>query len=231
MDKVFFNFPVSLLRPAFINVQKVCKDIIDYAIFKHSETLQGNPTKRIKDSAKYYGIIPGNISQMIENGKMLYQSTPDKTAMTGIGKSLLFEYYKNDKSDFEIALLLSFLAIKSILVKKSYCRITTDYLLCRMAGYNSKTEMKELPEGLKRYQFRYHQDNLKLELKQSFGLKIYGRYTRGFFVSFDLTFEQLIKEVEMKRKRYIEKTQRGEQSKAVKKVLLEFYSTNTITTP
>lgn len=228
MDKVFFNFPISLLRPAFINMKKVCNDIIDYAIYKQSETLQGNPAKRIKDSSEYFGITLGNITKSLENGKMLFQTTPDKTAMTGISKGLLFEYYQNDKSDFEITLFLSFLAIKSILGKKSYCRITTDYLICRMAGYTSKSEITELPANLKIYLTRRKMDSLKMELKNSFGLKIYGRYTRGFFVSFELPIEQLIKEVEMKRKSYIEKTQRGEQSKAVKKVLTELYSMNTI---
>lgn len=229
MDKVFLNFPVSLLKPAFSSMRQVCDDIINYSCFKHSEILHGSPTKRMTDSAfNHYGIKLGNVSKSFERGKMLYQTTPEKTAMTGISKSLLFEYYQNDKTDFEIALLLSFLAIKSILGKKSYCRITTDYLLCRMAGYTSKSEITELPANLKIYLTRRKMDSLKIELRNSFGLKIYGRYTRGFFVSFELPIEQLIKEVEMKRKRYIEKTQRGEQSKAVKKVLTELYLTNTI---
>lgn len=143
--------------------------------------------------------------------------------MTGISKELLFEFYINDKSFSEIAVLLSFLAIKSILGKKSYCRITNEFLLCRMAGYTSKIEMDELPENLKKYQKRWHIDTLKMELRKSFGLKIYARYTRGLFVSFELSDEQLIKEVEIKRKKYIEKAQRDEQSKAVKKVLMELY--------
>lgn len=229
-DKIYLNFPITLLKPAFCNMKEVCQDIMHYAIYKHSVTLQGDPVKRMEDSAHYFGITLGSVKRSLEDGKNISDNLVNKCAMTGISKDLLFEFYKNDKTDSEISLLLSFLAIKSILGKKSYCRITSDYLLCRMAGYTSKCEMDELPEPLKKYQFRYHLDCLKMELKKSFGLKIYGRYTRGFFVSFELPIEQLIREVEVKRKRYIEKTQKDEQSKAVKKVLAELYSNNIKTT-
>lgn len=224
MGKVFFNFPISILRPAFKNIHQVCNDIMDYAIYMHAGKLNGDPLERMEDAAEYFGITLGDIEASIENARILYKTNSRKPAMTGINKDLLFDYYKNYKTDFEIALLLAFLALKSILGKRSYCRITSDFLLCRMAGYTAKKEIKELPEDLKRYQTRWNLDRLKMELKNSFGLKIYGRYTRGFFVSFKLSDEQLIKEVEMKRKRYIERSQKEEQSKAVKKVLLELYS-------
>ena len=204
MDKVFLNFPITLLRPAFNNMKRVCIDIIDYAVYRHSLTLQGNELKKVKDSAHYFDITLGNALESLKNGKDLYQSYKEKPVMTGISRDLLSKYLKNDKSDFEIALLLSFLAAKSILGKKSFCRVTSETLLCRMAGYASKSELKELTEPLKKYQTRYHLDSLKFELKKSFGLKIYGRYTRGFFISFELPEEQLIKEVEMKRKKYYE---------------------------
>ena len=224
MGKVFFNFPITLLKPAFIDIRQVCNDIMDYAIYMHGKKLIGDPIKRMEDAAGYFGIDLGDVDNSLENARILYKTNSNKSAMTGINKDLLFEYYKNYKTDSEIAVLLAFLALKSILGKKSYCRITSDFLLCRMAGYTSKKEMNVLPEDLKKYRTRWNMDSLKRELKNSFGLKIYGRHTRGFFVSFNLSDEQLIKEVEMKRKKYIEKIQKDEQSKAVKKVLMELYS-------
>lgn len=224
MERVFFNFPISLLKHAFDNIKNVCNDIMDYAIYTHGVKLKGDPIERMQDAADYFGITLGNIDNSLENARILYKTNSNKVAMTGINKDLLFEFYKNYKTESEIALLLSFLAIKSILGKKSYCRITSNFLLCRMAGNTSKIEMSVLPDSLKKYQKRYHMDSLKMKLRTSFGMKIYARYTRGFFVSFELSEEQLIKEVEMKRKKYIEKTHRDEQSKAVKKVLMELYS-------
>jgi hypothetical protein len=190
----FLNFPISLLKPAFNDMQKVCKDIIEFDNCNMSVTFEGLSKKPV---------------------------------MTGISENMLSDYMENEKTGSEIASLLAFLAIKSILGKKSFCRITSEFLLCRMAGYDSKNEMIEIPEVLKKYQIRWHMDSLKQSLKNNYGLRIYGRYTRGFFVSFKLSEEQLIRQVETKRKKYLEKTQKDEQIKAVKKVLTELYGNQT----
>lgn len=223
MDERFFNFPIELLRPAFNDMRKVCNNIIDYSVCKHSESLNGSQSQRIRDSMNFFSISLCNVSKTIENGRSLIALYGKKPVLTGISKDLLFDYYKNEKTDFEIVLLLAFLAIKSILGKKSYCRITSEFLLSRMAGYASINKMNGLPEPLKKYQIRYHQDCLKRELKQSFGMKIYGRYTRGFYVSFSLSEEKLIREVEIKRKKFIEKMQKEQQKATLNKVLLELY--------
>jgi len=220
MADTYFNFPVPLMQ-ASPNIKKFCNDVIDYCIYRHSLSLNGS--NAIKDAAHYFGVTLGNISKTARNGEQLYDSLPLNSAMTGINSNLLFEFYQEYKSDHEIAVLMAFLAIKSILGKKSYTRITTDFLLCRMAGFVSKKELTELPDYLKTYCKRRSMNNIKLDLQKSYGLKIYGRYTRGFFVSFKLTFEELIKEVEMKRKRYYEKQIKDQQSEAVKKVLGNLY--------
>lgn len=56
MGRVFLNFPISLLKPAFNDMHEVCQDIMDYSIFKHSETLQGDSARRVKDAANYFGV-------------------------------------------------------------------------------------------------------------------------------------------------------------------------------
>lgn len=225
MNRIYLNFPVSLLRQAFINIREMCSNIMDYAIYKHSLSLSGDQKKQVKDSADFFKIRLGTIKSTIENGKLIMDHNKN-TAMTGISHTMLFDFYENEKNESEVAVLLAFLAIKSILGKKSYCRIHSEFLLCRMAGYNSKKEMSSLPDNLKKYLKRYHMDCLKYELKCSFGLKIYGRYTRGFFVSFELTEEQLIRVVELKRKKHIEIIQKQRQNRTVEKVLREIYSTN-----
>jgi len=222
-DSKFFNFPVQLMRYA-PDMSAFGNNVMDYCIYKHSLTLEGAAEKKMKDAAKYFGVTLGNISRSLRDGRELYDNMPTRPAMTGIGKDLLFEFYKEDKTDVEIATLIAFLAIKSIIGKKSYSRITTEYMLCRMAGYNSKQECKQLPDYLLKYSKRRGMDLLKYELQKSYGLKIYARYTRGFFVSFTLTLEELIREVEMKRKKYYEKTLKDKQSTAVTKILNELYA-------
>lgn len=224
MDKEkYFNFPIMLIREAFSDMHQVCDNIIDYAVYRHAQKLEGSADKQIKDSAKYFGITLGNNSKTIRNGSRLLNSTPDKAVMTGLSKKAVFDFYENNKSDFEKGVLLANLAIKSILGNKSFCRITNEFLLCRMAGYGKKDEMTSLPPELEKYQKRYHIDKLKSELQSTYGLKIYARYTKGFFVSFSLSEEELIRQVEMKRKRYFDKEAKGKVSKAVTKVLAELY--------
>lgn len=224
----FFNFPVPLMQYS-PDMNVFGDNVMDYCIYKHSLTLNGG--NAMKDAAHYFGVTLGNIARSTRDGKEFYDSIPQNSAMTGINKDLLFEFYKEHKTEQEISVLMAFLAIKSILGKKSYSRITTDFLICRMAGYNSKKEFLTVypeagsgPEYLQKYYKRRCMDQIKLELQRSYGMKIYGRYTRGFYVSFSLSLEELIKEVEMKRKKYYEKHRKDQQSAAVKKVLAELYT-------
>ncbi len=221
MAAKFFNFPIDLMRIA-PEVVKFCNDVMDYCIYVHSLKLDG--PNAMRDAANYFGVILGNINRSVKNGRELYNSISLPAPMTGISKDLLFTFYKEHKTDHEIAVLMAFLAIKSILGKKSYCRITNDFLLCRMDGFRSKDEWIELSDYLKRYTTRRGMNNLKIDLQQYYGLKIYARYTRGFFVSFTLSMEELIKEVEIKRKKYQEHHMRGQLSTAVTKVLNELYN-------
>ncbi len=193
-------------------------------------TLSGTFEEQVKSAEHYFGITFKEPKSSIESGERLHQKIPPRSPMTGINKDLLFSFYKGDQSLSEIAVLVAHLAIKSILGKKSFCRITSDFLLCRMAGYPSLQEIKRqkyrdhgLPEYLKPYTTRRRMDGIKAELRKSYGLEIYGRYTRGFFVSEKLSLEELIKEVEMKRKKYWQANQKNELSTAVTKVLKELY--------
>ena len=218
----FFNFPVQLMQSA-PNMHVFGDNVMDYCIYKHSLTLEGAAEKKMKDAAKYFGITLGNISRSLRNGREVYENMPSAPAMTGINTNTLFEFYEGNQSDFDIVTLMAFLAIKSILGKKSFTRITNEYLLCRMAGYDSKNECNELPEYLTPWCKRRGLNRIKLELQKSYGLKIYARYTKGFFVSFSLSLDELIEVVETKRKKYYETHLRDQQNAAVLRVLTKLY--------
>jgi hypothetical protein len=198
-------------------------DVIHYAVYKHAQNLNGTLAERIKSSANYYGIELGSLKNATEGGERLHSEIPYRSPMTGINKDLLFDFYLGSKTHDEIVVLLAHLAIKSILGEKSFCRITTDYLFCRMAGYPSMSDMPEVPVHLRPYATRRKMDRIKTELTEFYGLNIYARYTRGFFVSFTLSLEDLIREVETKRKKYYEANQKAETSAAVLKVINQLY--------
>lgn len=221
--ETFLNFPIQLLQRA-PDMKKMGDDIMDYAIYKHSKSLNGGLDERVKSAAKYFGITLGSIKGSIENGQLLHESIHPRSPMTGINKDLLFDFYQGNQPVDDIVALLAHLAIKSILGQKSFCRITTDFLLCRMAGYPNMDEVHELPEFLAPYATRRRMNRIKSDLRESYGLKIYARYTRGFFVSFSLSLEDLIRQVEMKRQKWSHQHQQAEISNAVTKVLNELYN-------
>ena len=92
-----------------------------------------------------------------------------------------------------------------------------------MAGYGSQNDMPELPEWLRRYQSRRAMHTLKIELQRVYGLKLYARFTRGFFVSFTMSLEELVKAVELKRKSNYEENLKAETFAAVMKTINELY--------
>ncbi|MBK6936360.1 MAG: hypothetical protein IPH18_05365 [Chitinophagaceae bacterium] len=80
---------------------------------------------------------------------MLYKSLPPKSPKTSINTEMIFDCYKNEKSEFEIVAFLAFAAIRSILQKQSYSKITNEYLIGRMSGNSGKGEPINL--GLIKY--------------------------------------------------------------------------------
>lgn len=200
----YFNFPICLIDGIFADKRKVLNDIFDYAVYAKAISLKyGNKREKIKSAEKYFGVRCGDITLTISNGKKLWREISN-TPKTSIKKNLFFDYYENEKIEFELAVFCAYCAIRSILLFKPYCKITDNYMLARMAG-RAKNEIENLPEPLKKYQKRYHLDKLKKELAIHWNLKLYGRHTRGFYVSFQMDLTDLIFQIEKKRKKYLEK--------------------------
>lgn len=239
----YFNFPICLIDRIFSDKMKVLNDIFNYAIYAHSLNLNNSkfmkyycaknfaemePIDKIKASLNWFGVTSGNDNNTLKNGKQLYDSIPYKSPKTSIKKDLYFDFYQNDKTEFEIAVLCGFLAIRSILLYKPYCKITDNFMLVRMAGRAKVEEIDSLPEAFQKYlktpdTKRYHLEKIKKELKHHWNLKTYGRHTRGFYVSFDLSLEDLILEAEKKRKKYIEKNYKTIEAEARKQALRKLY--------
>jgi hypothetical protein len=203
-DEIYFNFPICLMKEIFTDTKKVMKDIMNYALYKHTLTLDhGNPADKIKAAAEYFGIILGSINSTFTEGKILYNSIPERMPTSGINKQMLFNFYENDRPEYDIVLLAAFLGIKSILGTKPYCKSNIALLLSRMAG-NSKSN-EPIPEYILKYRREYHWKKLITKLETDWSLKYYSRYTKGFYASFELTLENLIINSEKNRPSRIEK--------------------------
>lgn len=221
-ESKYFNFPICLIDGVFEDKMKVMNDIFDYSIYAKADTLTGSIKDRISAAFKYFG-VNGNHAQVAKNGKDLNTSIPQNSPKTSIKVELYFEFYKDEKTEFETATLCGLCAIRSILLFKPYCKLTDNYMLVRMAGKATVKEIEELPEPLRKYTNRYHLDKIKKELRNNWKLKMYGKHTRGFYVSFDLELTDLILAAEKKRKKYIEKNYQSIEAEARKAALQKLY--------
>ena len=229
MEDKFLNFPVQLLQDAFKDIRQTMVNVLDYAGYAHTLKLHGSDSKKMEDAGHYFGITWGNTLKSYRDGKTLYESIPQNSPMAGINKDVLFDFYKNTKTLDEIAVLLAFLAIKSIVGIKPYCKVTNAYLIARMAGYAKIEDIPHpLPQPLAQYNTRRKLDKIKKELQLNWNVNIYSRYTRGFYVSIDNKFElnKLVFEAEKRRKSTKEKQlkQRNDEARRLAKKKLN--STN-----
>jgi hypothetical protein len=191
-NKKYLNIPVHMLKDLHINSKRFFDDAFDVGFYLYSKTLTGSEEKRYKDSLHFFGITQSNFRDGITTAKQFLNRIPDKYPTTGIEKDMLFDYYKNQKSDFDIICLSAFLGIKSILGKKPYDKTNKALIHARMFGY---VTAKELPAELtplqKKYQIRWHMDKLLEELQINWHLKVLWNHNRGFYLSFDLSYDEM----------------------------------------
>ena len=100
---------------------------------------------------------------LYRTGEMLYNSIPTNSPKTSILKDTLEEFWNIiNKTEFEIVVFIAFAAIRSILQRQPYTKITNEYLIGRMAG-NSKAG-EPIPDRLFKYNKRHQLDKIKMEL-------------------------------------------------------------------
>ena len=267
-DIIYINFPISLLKNAFINIKNTVDIIFDYAVYKQSQSLEyGDELAKMKAAADFFKINFGDIKKSISSAKDLQTNRlyDLKTPNVSINIDILWDFYKNKKTEFDIACLCAFCAIKSILGGKEYVKSNKGMVIARMFGdakqnaeieypdefktltdaanyifikyeyrtnpgalsnaYRSgtlkgkkNTNNKTAPDIIKRddldtwyktnidktgviknpnsaliekYSKRYHIDTVLQELQLSWNLKLYSDHSRGFYLSFSKSLEDL----------------------------------------
>ncbi|MEL4306729.1 hypothetical protein [Joostella sp. CR20] len=217
----YFNFPIQLLNGFMGDSVGVLQRICDYAVYDHYLKLdQGTKAQKLKAVERYFGMILHNSNNSYAKGEALRRSIPVNSPKVGINRNVWFDYCKNHKTDFEKISLLGFLAIKSIVQNKTYCKVTNRFWLSRMDGLiKSVSKDDELSDEIKKYANRWQLTKIKEELIISWGLVHYSRFTRGFYVSFKLSLEDLIYQAEKKRKSTLIKQKKFEEKVALNRVL------------
>jgi len=191
-NKKFLNIPVPMMKDLYADRKKFFENVFDVGIYLYSKTLTGLEEKRYRDASDFFGIKQKYIRDCIANAKEILFGMPEKYPLTGIEIDMLWDYYKNEKNDFDIVCIGAFLGIKSILGKKPYDKTNKALIHARMFGYTSAkvfpTQLNPLQE---KYKIRWHMDKVLLELQTNWHLKILWNHNRGFYISFDLTFDEM----------------------------------------
>lgn len=197
----YVNFPISLLSGAFENIETVVDNIIHYAVYRHSLNLEiGGEIRRMRDSSNFFNVKFGNIERSIERAKKIYCSVKKGTPFASVKLKMLWDYHDNQKKECEIACFCAFCAIKSSIGDKDYVKTNKRLVVARMFGFTDIESLESISmqrigvktENLiRKYSLRYHIDNVILELKKNWGLKLYSEHSRGFYLSFSLSVEEL----------------------------------------
>ncbi len=226
----YFNFPVSLLQGFQITPDKSLDNICDYAIYAYTQLLEsGTGLEKHIEACNFHRIKVNDNKKRLRNGQLLFDSIPVDYPKVGINTSVWFDYRLNHKEEFEKACLLAYLALKSIVKNKTHCKIDNRFMLARMDGKShSVADYSELSPEIRKYASEYQTKKLKAALIEHWGLVTYSRYTRGFYVSFSITLEELVFQAEKRRKSTKEKQLKDQEKEALKTALLRLNSPVTI---
>lgn len=201
-----------MLKELHTNSKSFLSNVFDVGIYNYSKTLKGSEEKCYKDALKFLGITQGNIPAAIRNAKSVLSKMPTNYPITGIEKDMLFDYYKNEKSDYEKICLGAFLGIRSIIGSKPFCKTNKAMIHARMFGYSTVKDLSaELTAIERQYQIRWHMDKVLLDLQESWFLKLFSDHQRGMYVSFDLSLNDLAVKSEASKQRT--KTQQFKEAK------------------
>jgi hypothetical protein len=226
---IYLTFPIILLKDGLRDIKKCISNVMDYCLYdeiiRQKIAYSYNP---INDALNKLSIKFVNVNDSIEIGQMIFDSIDLKAPKTSINLEMMFDFYKNKKSEFEIVCFLAFSALKSIIQKQKFKKITNEYLLSRMSG-NSKSN-EEINTLLERYACRYQLNKIKDELQLNWGLKYYAVKTRGFYVSFTVDIETLALIAERKNKKYklkrIKERTKEASIKAKERIISESFQAN-----
>lgn len=192
-----------MIAELYTNRNKFFNDVFDVGVYLYSKTLDGSEEKCYRDALKFFEVTQGcSVSSAIKNAKKVLYDLPTVYPVTGLEIDRYFDYYKKEKSEFEICCLGGFLGCKSIIGAKPLCKTNKNLIHARMFGYST---VKDLPEKLtplqEKYKIRWHMDKLLMELQENWFLKVFSNHQRGMYISFDLSLKELaIKSEESKQR-------------------------------
>lgn len=205
-DERYFNFPIALMKNVKTDSER--NNFLSCALYYHlakhclkieeCNTYEESPNERFKRSADFHNVIlNGDVtSRRVQGENLLFEYSEEKV-FSGINTKVFWDFYSQEKTEFEWNCLFAYLGLKSIIGNKEFAKSNNNHLLARMSGFKNADEVTEFNFSFSRYQF----DKIKTELQYNWFLNYYATYTRGFYFSFDkkCKLDKLVFEAEKRK--------------------------------
>jgi hypothetical protein len=213
----YLTFPIVFLNDPGFNIKRVIDKAFLFCLYERCY-YEEIDLANFEEAEDYVGVEYHDKEWAYLEGKRLFDQL-EGAPKTSVRRQMLWDFNNNEKTEDEINSFFAFMAIRSIIQRDPCKKITNNYLLSRMAGHAKKGG--QLPDRLKKYNQRYWIDKLKSDLRLTWHVKMYGRHTRGTYMSFTMTKEDLMRFVEKRRKKNRLK-ELAEEDKAIRlRVLAE----------
>jgi hypothetical protein len=204
-------------------IKSVLQDIIKFGIYRYATALdEGSELENFKSAVEYFYLNYEDIQRACQAAKKLYQQHSKDTVLVSVNLDTITNFLWTEKTEFEWACFLGYAATKSIIGPKPFVKMTNEFFLARFFGYKSTGDVLDEHKQFalyKKWCSRYALDKIKEELKASWGLKIYARFTRGFYASYKLEYKDLVYHAELNRKTYKAKERKRQESEALAEVM------------
>ncbi|GEM_PF-4593355 len=213
---IYFNVPCTI----FHNALETDKSFME-ALFKVTDFILYDACKamyksrldadEIKKKVAGYHINYFDPISSWKRGEALYIELVEKAkfapAYFSISRESYWRFHDEESTEFDRALLLAYLAVKSMVGKRDMIRTNMAAICSRMDGNTRPKGIINLSDSVKKYLNRYWSKKLLEALFEKRGVTFYGgnskHKVRGFYCSTTLTMEELITraEADMKERR------------------------------
>lgn len=222
----YITFPIILLKDFPSDQIKMYDKVMAFVLYNYAtkQLFHGALEMRIESAMEVYNYSTRSPAEILRLGEEVANS--GYKSMTSISRAVLLDFFKKrNPKPFDVVVFLAFCSIRSIIGKKSYMKLTNEYLLSRMAGLEKIVEFDELPPHIKRYSSTYYCKKIKEELALYWGLKVVSGDTcfkvRGWYASFSMTQKNLSIEAISRSVAFKKAQLKVETKKAFKEALTE----------
>lgn len=178
-----------------------------YKIFETDIEFKNSVVEFYKIHLTYQSLnIKGDKANAIKVGKEIEKRIPPKEPVPMVNLQLLFDFRDNDKSEFELIQFVAYIAVNSILGKKTFVKTNKPHIVCRMFGYSSVKHLPEkMPKEIKdlysKYSNRYHIDKVLQFLELNWNVLTYSNNIRGMYIAMKtkISIKELAKISETKK--------------------------------